>query len=200
MIILYGTLLSGHVHRVRLLLSILKLDYQFEAVSGPSSELLGMNPLGQIPILKDNGIILSDSNAIMVYLVKRYAPGSSLLPQDPVPAAHVQRWLSIATGELRQGPAAARMVCLFHKENEPANAKEQSHALFTFMNTHLGQQEFLATPHPTLADLACYAYTARAPEGGISLENYLHIQEWLKRIEALPGFVSMPWAKDVNPV
>ncbi|KXV61067.1 glutathione S-transferase [Acetobacter senegalensis] len=198
MIVLYGTPLSGHVHRVRLLLSMLKLTYQFETVTGRTPELLRMNPLGQVPVLKDDDIVLADSNAIMIYLIKRYGANSPLLPQGPVEAGHVQRWLSIAAGELRQGPAAARMVSLFNKKNEPADAKERAHSLFAIMNTHLEKQAFLATSYPTLADLACYAYTARAPEGGISLENYPHIEAWLKRIEALPDFVPMPWAKDLS--
>lgn len=198
MITLYGKPLSGHVHRVRLVLSLLKLDYQFEIVSAFTPELRIMNPLAQVPILKDGNLVLTDSNAIMVYLVKQYGADSCYLPDTPRDAAHVQRWLSIAAGELRQGPAAARIVSLFHKTGEPANAIERAQALFAIMDAHLAQQPFLATTFPTLADFACYAYTARAPEGGVDLQPYPNIQSWLKRLEALSNFFPMPWADDLK--
>ncbi len=69
-----------------------------------------VNPLGQIPALRIDDLVLCDSNAILIYLAKRYAPGSHWLPEDPLGAASVQRWLSIAAGEVRYGPAAARMA------------------------------------------------------------------------------------------
>lgn len=194
MITLYGMPLSGHVHRVRLLLSMLGLDYRFETVTGPTPELLRLNPLGQIPVLRDGDLVLADSNAILVYLAKTYGgAGTDWLPGDAVGAAHVQRWLSIAAGELRQGPAAARMVALFHKSGEPPDAQARAARILAFMDSFLDGRMFLAAASPTLADLACYSYTAHAPEGGISLEPYPHVRAWLERIEALPGFVPMPW-------
>lgn len=90
MIMLYGKPLSGHVHRVRLVLSLLKLDYQFEIVSAFTPELRIMNPLAQVPILKDGDLMLTDSNAIMVYLVKQYGATSSYLPDTPCDAVHVR--------------------------------------------------------------------------------------------------------------
>src|SRR5271168_738612 len=110
-IILHGVELSGHVHRVELLLRMLGLPFTFvkaEANRRRTEEFLRLNPLGQIPVLEDGDLVLADSNAIMVYLVKRYAPGSHWLPEDAIGAAHVQRWLSIAAGELMYGPASAR--------------------------------------------------------------------------------------------
>ncbi|WP_395371036.1 glutathione S-transferase family protein [Komagataeibacter diospyri] len=193
MITLYGMSLSGHVHRVRLLLSMLGLEYHFEVVDASSSELRHLNPLGQVPVLRDGDLVLADSNAILVYLAKAYGAGTQWLPDDAVGAAHVQRWLSIAAGELRQGPAAARMVALFHKKGEPADARARAATLLGFMDAYLCDRAYLAADCPTLADLACYSYTAHAPEGGISLDPYPAVRAWLERIEALPGFVSLPW-------
>ena len=82
-IIVHGTELSGHAHRVVLLLRILGLPYKF-VVAPPevrrTPDFLKLNPLGQIPVLQDGPLVLADSNAIMIYLVRRYAPGSSWLP------------------------------------------------------------------------------------------------------------------------
>src|SRR5262249_57136209 len=110
-ILLHGTELSGHAHRVALLLRILGLPYRF-VVAPPevrrTPEFLKLNPLGQIPVLEDGPLVLADSNAIMVYLERRYAPGSPWLPEEPVAAAQVQRWLSIAAGGVVYGCASAR--------------------------------------------------------------------------------------------
>ena len=93
------------------MLRILGLPYTWVAAppaARATPEFLRLNPLRQIPVLQDGDLTLADSNAILVYLVKRYAPASQWLPEEPVAAARVQRWLSIAAGEVRRS-AAARM-------------------------------------------------------------------------------------------
>lgn len=195
-ITLHGTALSGHTHRVELLLRALGLDFAF--VPAPAdvrrSEAFraNLNPLGQIPVLQDGDLILPDSNAILVYLAKRYAPDSDWLPQEPVAAAQVQRWLSIAAGEVMHGPALARMIAQFNYEDDPVRAERIAAQLLPFMEGHLAGRSFLAAEHPTLADLACYSYVAHAPEGGIPLDPYPAVRGWLKRIEALPFFKPIP--------
>lgn len=194
-ITLYGVQLSGHVHRVALLLRMLEISYRFIEATAEvrrSREFLQLNPLGQIPVLQDGEIVLPDSNAILVYLAKRYAPGSPWLPEEPIAASRVQRWLSIAAGEVAYGPATARAIALWGRPGDPARAGQVADRLFQFMDAHLGGRAYLAAEHPTIADLACYAYTAHAPEGGISLEPYGALRSWLSRIEALPGFQPMP--------
>lgn len=192
---LYGTKLSGHVHRVTLLLRMLQISYEFveaPAEKRRSPEFLRLNPLGQIPVLEDGSIVLADSCAILVYLAKRYAPQSSWLSDDPVGAAAIQRWLSIAAGELAHGPATARLIKLWSFPGDHARALQTAQRLFQFMDSHLADRTYLAAEHPTIADLACYAYSAHAPEGGISLEPYGALRSWLSRIEALPRFEPMP--------
>lgn len=194
-LVLHGLALSGHCHRVELLLTMLELPYRF--VPAPSDEdgkaaFRRLNPLGQIPVLEDGELVLADSNAILVYLVKRYAPGSPWLPEDPVTASRVQRWLSIAAGELRYGPAMARIIALWSLDGDAVRAAKIAATLFAFMETHLAERSYLAADHPTIADLACYSYVAHAPEGGISLAPYPAIRAWLQRIEALPRFRAMP--------
>ncbi len=197
-ITLHGTKLSGHAHRVELLLRMLGLPYAYrEADAGVrrTPAFLALNPLGQIPVLEDGGLVLADSNAILVYLARRYDAGGRWLPETPEGAAHVQRWLSIAAGEVSFGPAAARAIALWNMrpDVDPVRAAVLAGRLFGFMDEHLASPRlFLAAPHATIADLACYSYIARAPEGGIGLAPYPAVRAWLGRVEALPGFEAMP--------
>lgn len=196
-ILLHGTPLSGHVHRVQLLLRM--LDLPFELVSAGADvratpAFLALNPLGQIPVLQDGELTLADSNAMLVYLCKRYAPGSAWLPDDAAGAAAVQRWLSLAAGELAFGPASARAITLWGAPGHLERAGAVAARLLAFMDAHLALHPFLAVGHATIADLACYGYVARAPEGGISLAPFANVRAWLGRVEALPGFVPMPLA------
>lgn len=188
--------LSGHCHRVELLLGLLQLpceavDVDLRAGEHKRPDFLALNPFGQVPVIEDGDIVLADSNAILVYLAGRYAPGA-WMPQEPVAAARVQRWLSAAAGPLAFGPAAARVIALFGRADDPQPAVARAHQLFRVMEAELARSPWLAGEQPTLADVALYSYTARAPEGGVSLDEYPAVRAWLRRVEALPGFVPMP--------
>lgn len=194
-ITLHGTERSGHVHRVVLLLRMLEIPYRF--VSAPAEvrrtpEFRRLNPLGEIPVLEDGADRICDSNSILVYLAKRHAPGSQWLPEEPLAAASVQRWLSIAAGEIKHGPALARAIAQWSDPGDRNSAVRITARLFQFMDDYLADRDFLAAGHPTIADLACYSYIAHAPEGGISLQPYPAVRRWLSRVEALPRFVPMP--------
>lgn len=194
-ITLHGTERSGHAHRVVLLLRMLEIPYRFVSAPAEVRRTAGfqrLNPLGQIPVLEDGPTVLCDSTAILVYLVKRYAPGSAWLPEEPLAASSVQRWLSIASGEIKHGPALARAIAQWGDPGDRAGALRITAGLFRFMNAHVADRAYLATERPTIADLACYSYTAHAPEGGISLQPYPALRGWLSRIEALPRFEPMP--------
>ncbi|MBD3884973.1 glutathione S-transferase [Phormidium tenue FACHB-886] len=192
---LYRHCLSGHSHRAELFLSLLglpfeRIDVDLAAAAHKQPEFLRINAFGQVPVIDDNGAIIADSNAILVYLAAKYAD-SSWLPRDPEGAAAVQRWLSIAAGQIANGPAAARLVTVFQAKLDSDRAKTIAHNLFKLMNAHLENQQFLVSNSPTIADVAGYSYIAHAPEGDVSLQPYPHIQAWLNRIEQLPGFVPM---------
>ncbi|HEY5797825.1 MAG TPA: glutathione S-transferase [Bosea sp. (in: a-proteobacteria)] len=194
-LILHGTPLSGHAHRVELLLRALGLPYRLEPAPAEirrGDAFRRLNPFQQIPVLEDGSTVLSDSNAIMVYLVKRYAPGSDWLPDDPMTAAAVQRWLSVAAGEVMHGPAMARLIHQFGISDDIGRAERIAGRVLNWMDEHLAGRAFLAADHPTLADLACYSYVAHAPEGGIPLQPYRAVRAWLGRVEALPFFTAMP--------
>ena len=199
----YGTLLSGHTHRVALLLRMLDIPYRFvdtPSAARKSAEFRALNPFGQIPVLKDGDLVLADSNAILVYLAKQYGQGTRWLPEDPVGASRVQRWLSIAAGEVKYGPSYARLYTLWHRPGDMAQAREIAFDLLRFMEAHLASVGggWLAADHETLADLACYSYVAHAPEGRIPLEPYPAVRAWIRRVEALPGFLPMP-ASEIPP-
>lgn len=192
---LYRFRLSGHSHRVELMLSLLNLPYELVELDRASNEhkqpaFLTMNPFGQVPVIQDGEVTLADSNAILVYLVSKYDEGK-WLPREPLAAAKVQRWLSVAAGELANGPAKARAAILFKLPMAVEEVIAHSHELFAVMESELEKTPFLAGETPTLADIANYTYTAYAPEGNISLEPYPHLRQWLQRIEALPDFVPM---------
>jgi glutathione S-transferase len=191
----YGAAISGHCHRVELFCSLLGLPWETVAVNmmkaeHKAPEFLRKNPFGQIPVIEDGDVTLADSNAILVYLEGRYAPGQ-WMPRDPVGAAKVQRWLSIAAGPLAFGPSMARAMRLFGRPDDPKPAVTRAENLFKVMDAELAARDWLAAGGPTLADVALYSYTARAPEALISLEPYPYVRAWLARVEALPGFVAM---------
>lgn len=194
---LYRSAISGHSHRVELFLSLLGLPFELvdvDLAAGAHKQpaFLAMNPFGQVPVIQDGAVTLADSNAILVYLAYRYAPDADQwLPREPLASANVQRWLSVAAGQLAFGPAAARVIQLFRSPASPDDAINRAHALFKVMERQLEQSAFLTGSTPTLADIANYSYIARAPEGNVSLEPYPHLRAWLARIEALPRFVPM---------
>jgi len=200
---LYRYALSGHAHRAELFLSLLGLPFEtidVDLVRGEQKtpEFLAMNPFGQVPVIQDGDVTLADSNAILTYLALRYDPGGRWLPRDPLGAAQVQRWLSVAAGPLVNGPGNARVNVLFRRPQD-TRCGEIAATLFTRMDAQLATHQFLAAATPTIADVALYTYTSHAPEGGVSLAPYPHLRAWLARIEALPGFVGMLRQPAVEP-
>lgn len=194
---LYGGKLSGHSHRVELFLTLLNLPFEFIAAAPElrrTPEFLAMNAFGQIPVIDDDGTVIADSNAILVYLARRYDAAGTWLPEDPVALAGVQRWLSAAAGPLAFGPATARLGRVFKLPVDEAAALAWAERLYGVLEAHLATRPFLVADHPTLADLALYSYTRAAPEGGVDLSDRPHIRAWLERLEKLPGFLRMPAA------
>lgn len=196
---LYTTRLSGHGHRVQLFLTMLDLPFEVVEVNMKAGdnrrpEFLALNPFGQVPVIEDGETVLFDSNAILVYLAKRYGD-PSWLPDDPQGAAAVQRWLSLAAGPIAYGPCAARLVTVFGAPLDHAFTQRVAVKLFDVIEGEFANKRFAAGDTPTIADVAAYAYIAHAPEGGISLDPYPNLRAWLRRIEALPRFVPMPQTK-----
>ncbi|WEZ89783.1 glutathione S-transferase [Pseudomonas sp. NyZ480] len=193
---LYNFPKSGHAHRIELMLSLLQLPTELVFVdlakgAHKQPDFLALNPFGQVPVIDDNGTVIADSNAILVYLAKAYG-GERWLPDDPIGAARVQRWLSVAAGPVAFGPAAARLVTVFGASFNTDEVIGRAHILLKVVDAELAKSPFLVGDHPTIADIANYSYIAHAPEGNVSLEPYPNVRAWLARVEALPGFVPMP--------
>lgn len=187
--------LSGHSHRVELFLSLLNRPVEIvDLLSGGQKDpaFLAMNPFGQVPVIEDDGVVVADSNAILVFLAIKHDPAHQWYPLEAKAAAEVQRWLSVAAGPLFNGPDVARLVGLFDAKHDLARAQAVASGVFGVMETHLATSgPFFSGQAPTIADIALYSYTARAPEGHILLDPYPQIRDWINRIEALPGFVPM---------
>ena len=193
---LYNFPKSGHAHRIELMLSLLNLPTELVFVdlakgAHKQPDFLALNPFGQVPVIDDNGTVIADSNAILVYLAKKYDNGT-WLPEEPAAAARVQRWLSVAAGPLAFGPAAARLVTVFGAAFNTDEVITRAHTLLKVIDAELSKSPFLAGNTATIADIANYSYIAHAPEGNVSLEPYANVRNWLARIESLPGFVPMP--------
>jgi glutathione S-transferase len=194
---LHGFALSGHSHRVELMLSLLALPHtvvpvDLAAGAHKQPDFLALNPFGQVPVLEDGDLVLADSNAILVYLASRYDPDRRWLPLDPVEAAQVQRWLSVAAGEVFSGSAAARRAAIFKAPVDVAAAQALAERLHRILDAELATKPYLVGDRPTIADVALYSYTAKCHEGGVDLSGHPNVVAWLGRIEALPGFKPMP--------
>jgi glutathione S-transferase len=190
---LYYHPLSGHSHRARLFLSLIGLQPELVEVdlmkgAHKAPEFLKLNRFGQVPVLVDDGVAISDSNAILVYAAKKYGK-EDWLPESPQAAAAIQRWLSVAAGEIAHGPAAARLITVFGAKYNPEQVIGQAHSVLKLIEAELDGHDFISHDHPTVADVALYSYIARAPEGNVDLKDYPNVNAWLRRIEALPGFV-----------
>lgn len=191
---IYRHHLSGHSHRVELFASLAGINVDLVDIDLAGGEhkqaaYLELNSFGQVPTIKDGDVILSDSNAILVYLAQSYAPewyGSDALTQ-----ARIQRFLSMAAGDIAFGPAAARLVNVFGAELDKTRAATIADRAFMRLEAHLEGRDWLVDDRPTIADIAIYSYTAKAPEGDISLTPYPNIRRLLANLEGLPGFRPM---------
>lgn len=184
--------LSGHSHRARLFLSLAGIPHELVQVdlakaAHKSPEFLKLNSFGQVPVLVDGDVVVPDSIAIMVYAAKKFGK-TEWLPEDPAEAAAVQRWLSVSTGQIFNGPCVARLVTVFGMKFDAAEAIERAHAILKLIDAELEGRDWIATARPTAADAALYSYIANAPEGNVDLSAYANIRAWLSRVEALPGF------------
>lgn len=194
-ITLYRHALSGHAHKAQLMLSLLGLPHRLVDVDllrgeQKTAEFVQRNLFAQVPVIEDGDFTLADSNAILVYLALQYDGDRRWLPADVQVQAEVQRWLGASAGPLVRGPAVARWQRITGQSDGSA-FHAMGLQLFERMEQHLQQRSWLVDDTPTIADVAMYSYTARAPEGGLPLDPYPRLRAWLQRIEALPGFVPM---------
>lgn len=191
---LYYFTLSGHAHRAALFLSVAGIahelvDVDLAAGAHRQPEFLALNAFGEVPVLDDNGTVIADSLAILVYAARKLGP-SHWLPADPVVEARIQRWLSVAAGKIAYGACAARLITVFGAPFDADEVIARAHDTLVVMEQTLERQCWIAgTIEPSIADIALYSYVERAPEGNVDLAGYPRVLSWLRQIESLPGFI-----------
>jgi len=191
---LYVHPLSGHSHRALLFLSLIGADFEevfvdLAAGAHKQPEFLKINPFGQVPVLVDGDTVITDSNGILTYVAKKYGR-TDWLPETAEGAARIQRWFSVAAGQIAFGPAAARLITVFGAKFNAEEVIARAHAILKLIDAELdGRNWIIGGDQPTVADVALYSYIANAPEGNVDLGGYPRVLAWLRRIEALDGFV-----------
>jgi glutathione S-transferase len=193
-VLLYNSMVSGNCYKVRLLFAHLGIDYERHELSvidrSDRSEVLGeLNPALRVPTLVlDDGRSLGESDAIISY----FAEGTEYLPEDRFERAQVLQWLFFEQYSHEPNIAVARFWKIAGIE-PPAAELQAKHrggqAALQAMERHLSLRDFLVAERYTIADIALYAYTHVAPEGGFSLEPYPAIRAWLERVAGQPGHV-----------
>lgn len=196
MITLYDFELSGNCHKIRMMLSFLALGYTRVDVDlrkrdQMKPDFIALNRLHKVPVLDDGGLVLRDSAAIMIYLARTYGR-PEWYPDTPRETAEIQQWLSFSVNEIFNGPAMARAMVIFKREFDAKLARAFTDTALDQLEFRLKDHDWLALDRFTLADIACYPYAALIHEGHVSLDAFPSIRAWIRRVEALPGYVSMP--------
>ena len=195
---IYGDSISGNCYKLQLLCAQLGIDHvwhELDLLSGAArtDEFRAMNPNGKTPLLKlTDGRFLSESNAILYYL----AHESSLIAADPYEMANILSWMCFEQYSHEPYIAVARfiMVYLGNPPEEAENLESKrpgGYKALKVMEKQLAEHDFFANDRYSIADIALYAYTHKAHEGGFDLDKYSNVREWLTRVEQQPGFVPM---------
>jgi len=191
---LYLVAVSGNSYKVRILLSLLKVPHELVFVdtrnkAHKKQPFLSLNPRGEVPVLEDDGVVLWDSAAILLYLARKHG-GEQWLPVAPGPMAQVMQWVALAGNEIQFGLQYARRGIL--QDRWTAGTLEQGQAMgrvaLNALELRLADHAWLALDRPTIADVACFPYVETAPEARVPLDPYPAIQAWLARCKALPGW------------
>ena len=194
MITIYGKRSSGNCYKLQLLLDQLGRDYRWVEIDSArgetrTAEYLAKNPNGKVPLLElDDGRRLGESNAILCYL----AEGTPLLPSDAWQRAQTLQWLFFEQYSHEPYIAVARFVSLYLPADHPRRAelpqlRQQGAKALAVMEGHLASHEWLAGERYSIADIALYAYTHCAANGGFDLAVYPFVSAWLGRVKAQPA-------------
>jgi len=192
----YGMKASGNCYKVQLLLEQLGQPYRWVEINSVigetrTPEYLARNPNGKVPVLElDDGRHLAESNAILCYL----AEGSALLPADRWQRAQMLQWLFFEQYSHEPTVAVARFICLWLPEDHPRRGelprlRERGCQALDVMEKHLAANTFFVGSGYSVADIALFAYTHAAAQGGFDLAPYPAITAWLARVRSQPRFV-----------
>jgi glutathione S-transferase len=191
---LYNVAYSGNSYKVRLLLAQLGIPCEIVEVdilkgASRTAEFLKINPNGRTPVLDDNGFILAESNAVLAYLAR----GTKFLPEERRQFGLVFQWLFFEQYSHEPFIATSRFW-LQHKPDSPektallAAKRDGGWAALKIMEDHLVNNEFFVGDY-SIADIALFAYTHVAHEGGFPLDDFPKIRGWIERIKTLPNYL-----------
>jgi glutathione S-transferase len=197
-VLLYNSLPSGNCYKVRLLCAHLGLPYERCEVdvidrSDPRDQLAGLSPTRRVPVLVlDDGRPLAESNAILCYL----GDGTRFVPDDPYERAQMLQWMFWEQYEHEPAIAVARFIKTYSGRQDWWEARgdelvKRGDKALAAMERHLDGRDWFAGESMTLADIALYAYTHAAGEGGFDLEPHSAIARWLDQVAAEPGHVAI---------
>ena len=198
MFTVYGTSDSGNCYKVRLVLEQLPLPYRWVEIDSTGGEtrtesFLSKNPNGKVPTLAlEDGSFLPESGAILHYL----AEGSRLLPADRLGRARVLQWMFFEQYSHEPYVAVARSIQRYTPEHSPERSelprlRQRGHQALAVMEQHLSREPFFVAGRYSIADIALYAYTHCAGEGGFDLSRYPAVSAWLARVTREPGYISL---------
>ena len=198
MFTVYGMADSGNCYKVKLTLEQLALPYRWVEVDTARGEtrslkFLAMNANGKVPTLAlEDGTFLPESNAILFYL----ADGSRLLPAERLARARVLQWMFFEQYSHEPYVAVARSILRYQPPDSPRRAElprlhERGKQALAVMEQHLQREPFFAAGRYSIADIALYAYTHCAADGGFELKEFPAVAAWLERVRAQPRHVPM---------
>jgi len=198
-ITVHGFSPSGNCHKVKLLLEQLGRPYRWVETRSDqgatrTAEFLALNPNAKVPVLvRADGAVLTESNAMLCWL----AEGSEYLPADAWERAQALSWMFFEQYSHEPYVAVARFICGWTPIDSPRRAdlpklRERAHAALAVMERHLSTHAWFTGARYGIADIALFAYTAVAGEGGVSLDAYPRIRDWLARVRATPRFTGLP--------
>lgn len=194
-VLLYDNPASGNCYKVRLILSLLGIEFERRQLSvvdhSDRAEVLGgLSPSLNVPtVVLDDGRALAESNAILWY----FANGTRYLPEDGYERAQVLQWMFFEQYSHEPYIAVVRFWAhqglLEEKGEEVAARRERGREALRVMETQLAHRDWFVGDRYGIADIALYAYTHVAPEGGFDLEPYPSVRSWLVRVAAQPRVV-----------
>jgi glutathione S-transferase len=199
MISVYGFSPSGNCHKVRLLLEQLGVEFRWIETDSSTGATrtpvyLARNPNGKVPMIElDDGRVLVESNAILCWL----ADGTPYLPTDAWQRAQALSWMFFEQYSHEPYIAVARFISGWTPHDSPRRSdlprlRERSHDALAVMERHIAAHRWFTGEHYGIADIALFAYTHVAPHGGVSLDPYPQIRDWVARVQSTEGFVPMP--------
>lgn len=193
---LYDLELSGNCYKVRLLCALLGVPLEiipvdFLAGAHKRSPVIDLNPFGELPVFQDGDVVLRDSQAILMYVARKWG-GETWLPADAADMARVCEWLFVAENEIARGPNDARLHDKFGYTLDVATARANAARILGLLEQRLTRRSWLALDRPTIADIACMPYVALGHEGGVPIDGYPALHAWVQRVKQLPGFIGMP--------